>query len=219
MRNFCASMRLGLVTDIHSHHAELCRALELFRLHDVEKIVTIGDTCDVFRSPKGADRVAAQLAACGAVGVWGNHDFSLCRDVSEASGTRYDVTTLNFMEQMQPRLEIEGCYFSHKDASVDPCDAGQLWTYEDDTLDLTARARAGLAAVPNARQFVGHYHRWWAATEDGPIDWSGAEPLTLRPGRRYFVIVAAVFQGHCAVFDTVSGLLEPLHCGLPKSED
>jgi len=41
-------MRLGLVTDIHNHPTELGSALQAFRDRAVDRIVTIGDTCDAF---------------------------------------------------------------------------------------------------------------------------------------------------------------------------
>jgi len=208
-------MRLGLVTDVHNHAAELARALRLLRDHDVERVVTIGDTCDAFAPPDGATEVASLLSACDAVGVWGNHDFPLCRDVSERHRARFGSAVLEFMSEMQPSLVIDGYYFSHKDASIDAHDVLQLWSLEEEPLDLVARATAGLAAVPHDRQFVGHYHRWWAATPRGRLDWDGSEPLVLRPGERYFVVVAAVCQGWCGVLDTTSGVLQPVRCAVP----
>jgi hypothetical protein len=206
-------MRLGLITDVHNHVAQLRRALELFRIHDVEQVVTIGDTCDAFAPAGGAAEVVALLSNCGAVGVWGNHDIALCRNAPDRYRTRFGAEVLEFMGRMRPSLELGGCHFSHKDASVDAQDALQLWSLEEEPLDLLARATAGFTAVRHARQFVGHYHRWWAATPQGRIDWDGSRPLILRPGERYFVVVAAVFQGWCAVLDTVSGVMHPLPCG------
>lgn len=209
------TMRLGLVTDIHNDCASLRKALEVFRKHQVDQVVTIGDTCDAFAPPNGADEVASLLSSCGAVGVWGNHDFHLCRDVSDFCQNKFAATTCEFMRQMQPQLEIDGCYFSHKDASVDPRDVEQLWSFEDDARDLCARARAAFAANRHGRQFMGHYHCWWAATPTGPISWNGSESLTLMPHERYVVIIAGVFQGKCAVFDTATGVLDPLECSSP----
>ncbi len=206
-------MRLGLVTDVHNAHAELAKALELFRVRQVDQVVTIGDTCDAFAPPEGCDEVASLLSECGAIGVWGNHDFGLCHEISDYCRERFGSATFDFMQQMRPQLEIDGCLFSHKDASVDAHDVEQLWDIEDGSRDLNARAKAGLGANSNRRQFIGHYHCWWAASPDGPIDWDGTEPLLLRPEERYFVIVAAVFQGSCAVFDTKTGVLEPLNYG------
>jgi hypothetical protein len=208
-------MRLGLVTDIHSHAAELARALRLFRDHAVDQVVTIGDTCDAFGPPDGAVEVATLLKGCAAVGVWGNHDFGLCQDVSAKHRARFGPVVCDFLSAMRPALEIDNCYFSHKEASVDAHDVMQLWSLLDEPLDLLARARAGLAAVPHDRQFVGHYHRWWAATVRGPIDWDGSRPLVLQPGQRYFVVVAPVFQGWCGVFDTRSAVLQPVRCAVP----
>ena len=41
-------MRLGLVTDIHNHAAELARALTLFREHAVDQVVTIANKTVLF---------------------------------------------------------------------------------------------------------------------------------------------------------------------------
>jgi hypothetical protein len=206
-------MRLGLVTDVHNHAAGLAAALAVFRERGVEQVVTIGDTCDAYARDTGAGEVAALLDACGAVGVWGNHDFTLCRDVSAEVRGRFPPAVLDVMARMQPRLTIEGCHFSHKESSVDPHDVAQLWDIGDGTLDLMERAVLAFGAVGSRWQFVGHYHRWWAATPEGPVDWAGPAPLCFEPGRRYFVVVAAVCHGWCGVLDIDRGELEPLRCG------
>ncbi len=203
-------MRLGLVTDIHNDHENLSRALEVFREHQVDQVVTIGDTCDAFAPPEGADEVASLLSSSGALGVWGNHDFHLCRDVPEFCREKFAPNTFQFMRSMQPQLQIDGCYFSHKDASVDPHSVEQLWSIEEDSRDLWARAKAAFESNQHVRQFMGHYHCWWAATPNGTVPWDGSESLTLVPHERYVVIIAGVFQGKCAVFDTTTGVLDPL---------
>jgi Calcineurin-like phosphoesterase superfamily domain len=204
-------MRLGLVTDIHNNSVELAKSLELFRTRNVDQVITLGDTCDGFAPAKGADEVAIQLSAAHTIGVWGNHDFALCNIVSEKWRRYFDSTTLEFMHEMQPYLEIDDCYFSHRDASIDAFDIAQLWSDEGELLDLHLQscATAGLAAVSHARQFIGHYHQWWAATTQGKLDWDGTRPLLLQPGERYFIVIAATFQGCCAILDTERGILEP----------
>jgi Calcineurin-like phosphoesterase superfamily domain len=206
-------MRIGLVTDIHNHSAELARALGLFRDSRVDQVVTIGDTCDAFGRGDGAGVVASLLDGCGAVGVWGNHDFTLCRDVPAAVRERYAPVVLDVMARMQPRLVVGDCHFSHKEASVDPHDVAQLWDVSDRPLDLLERAGRAFAESDSPWQFVGHYHRWWAATPEGPVGWSGTGPLRFRSGQRYFVVVAAVCDGWCGILDTELGQLEPLQCG------
>lgn len=212
-------MRIGLVTDVHNHSAELARALDLFRDRGVGQVIAIGDTCDAFARGEGAGQAAALLDRCNAVGVWGNHDFMLCRDVSDAVRDRYPALVLSVMARMQARLVVGGCHFSHKEASIDPHDVAQLWDISDRPLDLMERARTAFAAVDSRWQFVGHYHRWWAATPAGPISWAGAEPLRFEPGRRYFVVVAAVCEGWCGVLDTKQGQLVPLRCGAAEKKD
>lgn len=210
-------MRFGLVTDVHNHPAELSRALDLFRGRGVGQVITIGDTCDAFGRGDGAGEVAALLERCGAVGVWGNHDFTLCRDIPDAVRDRYPPVVLAAMARMQPRLVIGDCHFSHKESSVDPHDVAQLWDVSDRPLDLMERARLAFAAVGSRWQFVGHYHRWWAATPAGPVGWAGAGPLRFEPGERYFVVVGPVCEGWCGVLDTELGQLEPAWCG-PDAE-
>lgn len=205
-------MRLGLVTDVHNHAAELAAALAAFRARGVDRVVTIGDTCDAFGRGDGAGAVAALLAGCSAVGVWGNHDFTLCRDVPAEVAARYPPAVLDVMARMEPRLVVGDCYFSHKESSVDPHDVAQLWDVSDRPLDLMERARLAFAAADSRWQFVGHYHRWWAATPGGPTGWAGGGPLRFEPGQRYFVVVAPVCEGWCGILDTDVGRLEPLRC-------
>jgi predicted phosphodiesterase len=205
-------MRLGLVTDIHNHARELARALDLFGTA-VDQVVTLGDTCDAFARSDGAAEVAALLEKCGAVGVWGNHDYTLCRDISADARSRFPRSVLDFMAGMQPRLTIGECHFSHKEASADPNDVAQLWEISDVPLNLLERARLGFQAIPHRWQITGHYHRWWAATLDGPLGWDGTGPLVFDPIRRYFVVIAAVCEGWCGILDTTAGTLEPVYCG------
>ena len=203
-------MRLGVVTDIHNHAALLARALELFRQRSVEQVVTIGDTLDAFTVETGAAEVATILNECNAVGVWGNHDFTMCRDVPERVRERHSPMVFDVMARMQPRLVLGDCHFSHKESSVDPFDVMQLWDLSEHRLNLSERAVLAFAAVTSRWQFVGHYHRWWATTAAGPLDWTGERPLRFEPGQRYFVVVAAVCDGWCAVLDMNAATLEPL---------
>lgn len=210
-------MRIGLVTDVHNHATELSAALSMFRDRQVDRVVTIGDTCDAFGRGEGAEAVAALLADCSAVGVWGNHDFTLCRNVPIAVRDHYPAVVLNVMSRMEPRLVVADCHFSHKESSVDPHDVTELWDTSDRPLDLMERARLAFAAVGSRWQFVGHYHQWWAATPAGPIGWTGGSPLQFVAGQRYFVVVAPVCEGWCGILDTDSGELEPLRCA-PDAE-
>jgi hypothetical protein len=151
------------------------------------------------------------LRACGAVGVWGNHDFVLCRQVPETVRRRYDPEVLEFMAGMEPWLEIEDCRFSHEEPWVDPHDAAQLWGVEEQP-DLLDRARRSFAAAPHRCLFMGHHHRWLVVTPRGPVAWDGGGPITLARPERFFVVVAPVIEGWCGVYDTTSSVLHPVHC-------
>ena len=205
-------MRLGLVTDIHNHAANLRIALRIFRESAVNRIITLGDTCDAFSADGGADEVAALLDEYCVSGVWGNHDFTLCYDTPERIRARYSPSVLDVVGRMQPRLIVGDCHFSHKESSVDPFDVMQLWDVSESPLDLMQRATIAFAASATQCQFVGHYHRWWAATPAGPLDWIGTAPLRFEVGERYFVVIAAVFDGWCGILDTAASVLIPVRC-------
>jgi len=206
-------MKLGLITDVHDHHANLELALAHFRDRQVDQIITIGDTCDAYgKGHDGAGKVALLLKHNGVTGVWGNHDFSLCRDVPQTFQQRFSPLVLEVMASMQPRLIVDDCYFSHKESSVDPFNGAELWDISDTPPVLSERAELAFHATDHRLQFVGHYHQWWAGTPQGHLNWNGDVPLHFDPKQRYFVVVAAVCNGWCAVFDTDRKELVPLPC-------
>jgi predicted phosphodiesterase len=206
-------MRIGLVTDIHDHVEPLGRALDLFRRLGVDRVVTLGDSCDAFTRHSRAGAVVELLRAAGAVGVWGNHDMGLCRAVDDRTRARYPAAALDYLATMEPRLTIEECHLSHVEPSIDPHDAGALWACnEDEPLDFTGRAQRSFAAVAQRLVLVGHYHRWLAVTACGPLAWRGERPLRLAGPGRYFIVVGAVFQGQCGILDTERSELWPLSC-------
>lgn len=73
-------MRLGLLADIHEEADLLRLALDQFRRQAVDRVVVLGDVAD---AGERLVETALLLVGAGAVGVWGNHDFGLCREPSE----------------------------------------------------------------------------------------------------------------------------------------
>jgi predicted phosphodiesterase len=201
-------MRIGIVTDIHDQVELLARALAELRAEVVDAIVTLGDNTDLFGKWKAAKEVADLLRGAGAVGVWGNHDFGLCRNVTEETRFRFLSKTCEYFASFQPRLELGGCHFSHIEPFLDPELAGDLWTFEGRPEDGDRAARS-FAAVPHRAAFLGHFHRWLALTEAGCVEWDGTAPLHFEPHSRYLVIVAPLFRGEFAVIDTDRWVLTP----------
>jgi hypothetical protein len=202
-------MRLGILADIHEEVQWLQMALERFRREGVEQVVFLGDLCCM---GDRLEETVALLSTAGPVGVWGNHDFGLCQ--GEATGGKHSTTVVDFMATLRPRLEVEGCLFSHVEPWLDPTDIYQLWWFESipDTPELAARS---FDAWPQRVLFMGHIHRWLIATPAGRLDWDGTRPITLASPQRYLVAVAAVCDGKCAVFDTQTSELVP--CDLAAS--
>jgi predicted phosphodiesterase len=201
-------MRIGIVTDIHDEVQLLARALTALRAEAVDVIVTLGDNTDLFGKWRAAREVAALLHEAGAVGVWGNHDFGLCRNVTEETRFRFLSKTCDYFATLQPRLELGGCHFSHIEPFLDPELPGDLWTFEGRPEDESRAARS-FAAVPHRAAFMGHFHRWLAVTETGRIEWDGSTPLHFAPEKRYLVVVAPLFRDSFAILDTNRWVLEP----------
>jgi hypothetical protein len=207
-------VKIGLVTDIHNDAISLSHALDALEAMGVDLFVTLGDTCDVFSPGEGLAEVVRLLDEHRAVGVWGNHDFPLCRDVPDRYLARYAGTrVLEFMAGMLPALVVGDCHFSHREPLGDPHDVAYLWSLDDKPLDLWELASLSFPAVDQRLQFIGHYHRWWASTPAGRVDWSGDRPLKFTPGQRYFVVVAPVLAGWCGWLDTDAGMLLPVRVG------
>jgi hypothetical protein len=197
-------MRLGILADIHEELPFLRWSLEFFPSLGVDRIIVLGD---IHCLGKHLAETVALLAAANATGVWGNHDFGLCRDVPPRLRDRYAGPVLDYMGALQPRLEVADCLFSHVEPWLDPESVEDLW-YFDGPPDTPEKATRSFAAVPHQHLFVGHYHRWLMATPSGMLAWQGEGPVVLSPGR-FLVAVGAVCAGQCAVFDTETRVLLP----------
>ena len=192
-----------------------CRELSLLSApRGVDHLVTLGDTCDVFLPDGGIALVATMLQERGALGVWGNHDFVLCRNVNERYLARYAGTpVLEYMAGMQPTLVMGDCHFSHLEPLGDPHDVAHLSSLHDKSFDLMELAALSFTAVDHRLLFIGHYHRWWAGTPEGSLDWTGDRPLELASNQRHFVVVGPVMGGWCGWLDTEAGVLLPIEIG------
>ena len=163
---------------------------------------------DVFESGPRLGEAVALLAAAGTVGVWGNHDLGLCHEPEEPVCARYAGPTLEFMRALRPRLELGDCLFTHGLPQWDPGDPAVY--YLGDRPETTAGLAGAFAGCPHPILFVGHFHRWLAATPAGPVAWDGRRPLGLDPAHRWLVVIAAVCDGWCVAYDTDSRWLTPL---------
>lgn len=201
-------MRIGLVTDIHDETALLARALEALRAAGVDHIVSLGDTTDMHGKWNDADGVAAELARAGARGVWGNHDFGLCRDVPDEARAKFAAETLAFMATVKPRLELGGAHFSHVEPWLNPELIEDLWCF-DGRPDDDERYPRSFSAIPHRVACIGHFHRWLAVTPAGRAEWDGSVPLHFDPHTRYLVVIGPLFRGDFAVLDTDRWVLEP----------
>lgn len=200
-------MRIGILADIHEDAPKLALALQRFREEGVHQVVVLGDV--VFQMGRYLHQTIALLAEAGAVGVWGNHDLGLCHEPDERFKKRYAGPVFDFMQNLHPRLELEGCLFTHGLPYYDATDP--VVYYLGERPETTEGLAMSFAAASQPVLFVGHFHRWLVASPRSRLAWCGTEPIRLRLDERYLVVVAAVCDGWCAVFDTDSREMAPFH--------
>ncbi|TWU33901.1 metallophosphoesterase family protein [Novipirellula artificiosorum] len=73
-------MKLGIITDIHEHVEQLQAVLDELDKQAVDQIVMVGD---VVETGERVEETCQLLSNAGVIGVWGNHDFGLCYEVSD----------------------------------------------------------------------------------------------------------------------------------------
>ena len=196
-------MKLGIITDIHEHVECLRAALDELA-GQVDQVVMVGD---VVETGERIEETCQLLSDAVVIGVWGNHDFGLCCDVSEETRETFRQDVIQYMGSLKPRLGIGDCLFTHIEPWLDPHVLEDLWFFgglptEGERLDRI------FSAVPNRLIFAGHYHRWILASTTAISDWNGESSIHLADGR-YFVVVNALFAGHYAVLDTETWELVP----------
>jgi len=202
-------VRLGLITDIHEHVTDLELALAECDRRGVDKVICLGD---VFQTGEGIRETVALLAQRSIAGVWGNHDFGLCSHPSALVSSRrvhYVGPVLDYLATFRPSLQVEDCLFSHVEPWRDLNDVMGLW-YLGGLPDVSTKAARSFDACSHRVMFTGHHHRWLLATRDGVIPWDGNRAIRLEAPQRYLVIVAAVCDGFCGIYDTRTYELVPV---------
>jgi len=199
-------MRIGLLADIHEDVEALSSAIWTCRRAGVDRLLTLGD---IFETGERFAEAVDLLREADVSGVWGNHEFALYTGRGDSVESQFDWRTLDYMQRLTPRCEVEGVLLGHVLPCLDPTDISQPWYVE--RAPVTAEAAApNFAAFPHRRMFVGHFHRWLAVTQNGPVEWTGEGPLRFDRNNRYLVVVAAVCNGWCAIYDTETDVLLPL---------
>lgn len=210
-------MRIGILADIHEAVDLLEVAIGRLSAEGVDRFLVLGD---VFETGPSLDETIGLLESAGAVGVFGNHDFGLSVDPSQYVLDRYSASSVAYMGTLLPRMELEGCFFAHREPWLDCSDVAQIWHVDEEELPAEAIAKS-FAAVPNRSIFIGHFHRWLAFTGEGPLSWDGSTPLTLPDDSPTLVVVAAICDGHAAILETETRVLTPidLYQGRPRPEN
>ena len=201
-------MKLGLLTDIHSHVFHLQAALGRLHTEHVAQLVVLGDVVDSFSRFDGVEETCRLLAEAKVVGVWGNHDYGLCVEPDAGVRSRYSAAVLDYMATLRPRLEIDGCLFSHVEPWLNAEYLPDLW-YGGGPPDSPDKLARIFDAAPQRVIFAGHYHTWLAATPDG-VRRLGRDDATRSGPGPLLRCRRALCEGNFATFDTVTRELLPM---------
>jgi hypothetical protein len=201
-------MKIGILSDVHEHLDHLRRALRVFQQARVDRIVLVGD---VFETGEHVRETVDMLRDAGVTGVWGNHELGLAYLPDVETQQRYHSSILDFFGSLRPRYELADVLFSHGLPNWDATDPGIYYLGERPW--EPGSLRPAFAEFPQRVMAIGHFHRWFLATEDGPVAWVGEQSVFLDRSKRHFVIVHAVTNGWCAVYDTETTELQPHYVG------
>ena len=94
------TIRIGLVSDVHSSPRALEQALDIFARERVDDIICAGDIAGYFDS---VAPTVALLAQSGCHAVLGNHDLSYL----ELAPAATDPAVRDYLERLPPALELE----------------------------------------------------------------------------------------------------------------
>jgi len=194
-------MRLGILADIHEDNDRLEHAVDLLHREGVDQFVVLGD---IFETGRQIDETVSILKDIGAVGVWGNHDLGLCHNREPWIFEHFSPQVVEFFATLTAKLEISGAVFTHGALWWDATDPTVYYLCErpDEFQDCFDRFNGRLS-------FVGHFHRWLVAIPGTITDWDGTTPVKLARAQRYQIIIHAVMNGWCALFDTENEELVP----------
>ena len=117
-------MRLGLLADIHEQVGLLRLAIRELTARKVDSFVMLGDVLD---HGEHMDETVALLEALPGYGVWGNHDFGLCGDITPYARSAFSAPSLEYFAALVAQVEVGGCRFQHIDPHLNPAVFEDLW--------------------------------------------------------------------------------------------
>ncbi len=202
-------MKIALLADIHESNENLKSAIDRLSHEAIDRWLVLGD---IFETGERILETVHLLKSIGAEGVWGNHDYGICGEVSDEIRSRFDPEVLEYASRLRPKLRIEDLLFQHIEPWLNPERLEDLWYFEGKP-QSAEQIRRGFAAGDHRISFHGHYHCWLVGTEHGMLPWHGTQPIQLAPPHRYMVVIQGVVQGYCATYDTETNWLTPLHIG------
>jgi hypothetical protein len=208
-------MRIGFLADIHGHLPNLDAVLAKLATRGCDTIVQLGDTVNAGHDPS---EVITRLLDAGVTnGVWGNHDFGLMHNPPADLLNQFPVPIRDFLTSQRPDLRFthgdRSVFASHIDPDLDPHEHDQLWNRRRPPKSPHDIAQI-FRSRPETYLITAHRHRWFAATEAGPVSFARRMELDL-VDQRWLIVLDAVKNGWAAVLDLERRVLERIRGRVP----
>ncbi len=201
MRVGAEAKKVGLIADSHGDFHATERAIRVLRERGADWLVHLGDFCDSVRN-NGLGELVRLLRGNHVSVVKGNNDYQVEKMLrgDQADPKAGQESLVAFFNTI-PMMIVEGeVCFAH---SL-PYDALRAF-YEPIDIGSPKRARKIFQHTPYRILFCGHSHLpvffRWRDEEATRESIAPQQTLSLAATERYIMIVGAVYEGECALYD------------------
>jgi len=205
--------RIGLIADSHGDLEATRQAIGLLKRRGASLLIHLGDFCDSVRHERSAAMISL-LREQGIPAVKGNNDFAV---ENRLAGSRrpLDADGIGMLAYLRdlPLVRVrEAIRFAH---SL-PFDTFRAF-YEPIDTGGTDRAKRVFDQTDCSILFCGHSHRpvrfRYAGGRVTRMPVEPGRPEVLEGAARHIVVVGAVSDGECALYDEVARSCERLRTG------
>jgi putative phosphoesterase len=198
--------QIGLMADSHGNLEATRQAVRILKERDAGVIIHLGDIGDSVRY-HDLQEILDLLSEHQVLSVKGNNDYLISLALGDRSGRHKTGCPGIFLKQLPMKRVIGDLCFAHSlpfdyhRAFYDPIDDG-----------TTKQAERLMQEISHRILFCGHSHtpvlfrmQRGRVTREHPLP---GMKLLLRKEERYIVVVGALDDGECALYDERNGMYE-----------
>jgi len=198
--------RIGLMADSHGNLAATKEAIRILEERDAKVLIHLGDIGDSVRY-QDLKEILDLLAVHHVLSVKGNNDYLIALALADRAGRYESGCPGLFLKQLPMKRVMWDLCFAHSHpydyhrAFYDPVDDG-----------TTKQAEILLRKMTHRILFCGHSHTpVLFKMKDGNVVRERPHPgkkIQLEKGERHIMVVGALDDGECALYDRSTGIYE-----------